>query len=62
MSDTSLNIREDLSGTSPEETGQVCDIAVLAYQLWEERGRPEGDPEHDWYEAERCLNGRNGRE
>ncbi len=27
----------------------------LAYRLWEERGRPEGRPEEDWFEAERRL-------
>ena len=27
----------------------------LAYRLWEERGRPEGRPDEDWYEAERRL-------
>lgn len=28
----------------------------LAYRLWEERGRPEGRPDDDWFEAERRLN------
>jgi hypothetical protein len=28
---------------------------ALAYRLWEERGRPEGRPEEDWFEAERRL-------
>jgi len=27
-------------------------IAELAYRMWEERGRPEGSPEVDWYRAE----------
>jgi hypothetical protein len=27
----------------------------LAYRLWEERGRPEGRPDEDWFEAERRL-------
>jgi hypothetical protein len=31
------------------------DIRTLAYQLWESRGRPVGDPEADWQEAERKL-------
>jgi hypothetical protein len=30
-------------------------IAKLAYQIWEERGRPPGSAEVDWYEAERQL-------
>ena len=28
------------------------EIARLAYQIWEERGRPIGSAEVDWYEAE----------
>ena len=27
----------------------------LAYQLWEERGRPLGSPDHDWLRAEQEL-------
>ena len=27
----------------------------IAYRLWEERGRPEGRAEEDWFEAERRL-------
>ena len=28
-------------------------IEKLAYQLWEERGRPFGSPDEDWFRAER---------
>jgi hypothetical protein len=31
------------------------DIARLAYQLWEERGRPDGSPQVDWERAEAAL-------
>ena len=31
------------------------DIAKRAYQIWEERGRPIGSADVDWYEAERQL-------
>lgn len=27
----------------------------LAYRLWEERGKPEGRPDEDWFEAARRL-------
>jgi len=27
------------------------EIARLAYELWERRGRPLGSPEIDWYAA-----------
>jgi Protein of unknown function (DUF2934) len=30
-------------------------VAKLAYQLWEQRGRPFGSPEVDWFAAERTV-------
>jgi hypothetical protein len=30
-------------------------IRILAYRLWEARGRPHGSPDQDWLEAERQL-------
>lgn len=30
-------------------------VAKLAYKLWEERGRPLGSPEVDWFAAERAV-------
>ena len=36
------------------------EIARLAYRIWEERGRPIGSAEVDWYEAERQLQIRGG--
>ena len=30
-------------------------IALQAYWFWEERGRPWGTPEIDWYKAEQQL-------
>jgi hypothetical protein len=30
-------------------------MAKLAYQYWEERGRPFGSPEIDWFAAERAV-------
>jgi len=35
-----------------------ADTAVLAHQLWESRGRPEGTSLKDWLEAARELRGR----
>ena len=32
-------------------------VRELAHRLWEERGRPEGRAEEDWFEAERRLAG-----
>ena len=30
-------------------------VAKLAYHLWEQRGRPVGSPEVDWYAAEQAV-------
>jgi Protein of unknown function (DUF2934) len=30
-------------------------IRELAYQIWEQRGRPDGTAQEDWLEAERRL-------
>jgi Protein of unknown function (DUF2934) len=38
------------------------EIARLAYQLWERRGRPLGSPEIDWYVAESSLGVRDSQE
>jgi len=36
-------------------------IAVLAYQLWQARGCPEGSPEVDWLRAEEKLSNRSAQ-
>jgi hypothetical protein len=38
----------------PQDDEQV---RILAYNLWERRGRGHGSPEDDWHEAERQLRG-----
>jgi hypothetical protein len=38
------------------------EIARLAYELWERRGRPLGSPEIDWYAAESALGVRHSLE
>jgi|HubBroStandDraft_5_1064220.scaffolds.fasta_scaffold1227191_2 hypothetical protein len=30
-------------------------IEKLAYRIWEERGRPVGSPDEDWFSAEQEL-------
>ena len=36
------------------------DIAQRAFQLWQDRGCPEGSPDVDWEQAEDELSGRAG--
>jgi hypothetical protein len=43
-----------------EHNTETCELThrqtqCRAYELWEERGRPEGSPDQDWYVAEREL-------
>jgi len=33
-------------------------VRELAYSLWEQHGKPEGDAERHWFEAERLLGAR----
>lgn len=44
----SLGLTTDFLGEDRHEF-----VAKLAYKLWEERGRPFGSPEVDWFAAER---------
>jgi hypothetical protein len=39
------------AGSNPDEST----IAELAYQLWLERGSPEGSSQEDWFRAESIL-------
>ena len=34
------------------------DIERLAYELWQERGSPQGSPEIDWLKAQRTFQAR----
>jgi len=42
------------TATDPDRT----EIAALAYQLWFERGCPNGSDQEDWYRAEGMLKSR----
>jgi hypothetical protein len=33
-------------------------IALLAYTYWEQRGRPGGSPDEDWFRAEQEIHNR----
>ena len=45
-----LELTTDFLGQSRHEF-----VAKVAYRLWEERGRPFGSPEVDWFAAERAM-------
>jgi len=40
---------------SDDSTLREEEIAILAHDLWIQRGSPEGSPEEDWFEADRKL-------
>jgi hypothetical protein len=44
------------SGLAHEVTPQ--EVGILAYQLWQTRGCPEGSPDEDWFHAIRVLRSR----
>lgn len=44
------------TGAPPREQ-----IAARAYELWEKAGRPEGQDEANWLQAERELSSRSSR-
>ena len=46
----SLQLTTDFLGEDRREF-----VAKLAYKLWEERGRPMGSPEVDWFAAEQAV-------
>ena len=45
-----MELTTDFLGESRHEF-----MEKLAYKLWEERGRPFGSPEVDWFAAERAV-------
>ncbi len=60
MSDTDRNEpmeAEDHTSAHPtyNQPYNQHDIENLAYQLWEERGQPEGGDQQDWFTAESIL-------
>ncbi len=48
-----------VTGNKPQSGGRESDqrsrVESLAYQLWEEAGRPPGRAEEHWYRAERLI-------
>ena len=45
-----LELTTDFLGESRHEF-----VAELAYKLWEQRGRPLGSPDADWFAAEQAV-------
>lgn len=45
-----LELTTDFLGESRHEF-----VAKLAYKLWEQRGRPVGSPDIDWFAAEQAV-------
>jgi hypothetical protein len=52
---TKPTLATDHASNSSEASNSTSDIAALAYELWQQRGCPEGSSEDDWYEAERKI-------
>jgi hypothetical protein len=56
-------IRHKFSGTTDLlSQSDAQEIARVAYDLWERRGRTHGGDQLDWYEAERIVRGRKAQQ
>ncbi len=44
-----------LAGVEQPSPGRRDDVSAVAYRLWEEAGRPIGNPERHWYQAEALV-------
>ncbi len=56
-----LHTQEEHQGPKTGHGAHVAnqhEIAALAYELWQNRGRPEGSPEEDWHRAVEQLRSR----
>ncbi len=63
MKTTTLEQEEEQARNTAETQGATVSpapeqVARLAYRYWEERGKPLGTPEEDWFRAEQDLRGR----
>jgi hypothetical protein len=47
--------RTESPRTDTSESEIHEEIAILAYQFWQERGCPIGSPEEDWFRAKQAL-------
>jgi hypothetical protein len=69
MASRALSVSPEKRGTSQpadpkernlSETVSENAIAARAYQLWQDRGRPVGSDQRDWFCAEKELKDREG--
>jgi hypothetical protein len=54
LTDETLDRPEGNLWTKPREPGEEA-IAMLAYQLWLDRGSRDGSAEDDWFRAKEAL-------
>ena len=57
---TEISNQSDRTGRSRPENQE--ETAALAHSLWQARGCPDGSPEEDWFQAQRVLAQRSGRQ
>jgi Protein of unknown function (DUF2934) len=53
---------DDLATQQTQSSPHDEEIALRAYRLWEERGRPIGSAEEDWSRAENEIRGKEAAE
>ena len=52
---TGLGVKRSAAGSGAQESISDEEIAGVAYELFERRGRSPGRDQQDWFEAERIL-------
>lgn len=54
--------RRDHSGTTPSDRSDEIEerIRRRAYEIWERDGRPDGEHDRHWHQAEKELEGERG--
>jgi len=50
-----LNTPEYPTSAETKPDSLHVDVELLAYELWLQRGSPDGAPEQDWFAAEQIL-------
>ncbi len=46
---------KSINSTEPQSAGSYGEIASRAYEIWRERGCPDGSAEEDWRQAEQDI-------
>lgn len=61
MTSSEASDKQNMTSQGDGVHNQLDQISLLAYNLWCQRGCPDGSPDDDWYNAERQLSEADGQ-